>query len=323
LCCNMRIALDWTPNVNHIGFYVARAKGLIPASVELLSPCADNYNSTPAKEVLAGRADLCVAPTETAIAYASPQSASAGPLKPQLVAVAALLQRDTSAIAVLASSSVTRPSALDGARYASYNARYEGSIVRALVQADGGKGELVEYYPPKLDCFEQVLGGQAAATWIFNHHEGVQAAQRGIALCTFAMGDYGIPYGYSPLLLATPELLASRAPELQALLAGVAQGYAFAAAHPAEAAELLRENSAHQALNDAAFVRDSAAAAAPYFCNPATGAWGGMDKGVWEAFLGFLAAKGLLQGRDGVVLPAELTPRVEDLFTNAFLPAKA
>ena len=35
------VALDWTPNTNHVGFYVAKARGLFTEAgldVELLSP---------------------------------------------------------------------------------------------------------------------------------------------------------------------------------------------------------------------------------------------------------------------------------------------
>jgi ABC-type nitrate/sulfonate/bicarbonate transport system substrate-binding protein len=321
----MRIALDWTPNANHVGFYVARAKGFIPPDTQLLSPEADGYALSPAKAVLAGAADLAVAPTETAIAYASPATAAGPRPAPALLAVAALLQRDTSAIAVLASNAaIQRPRDLDGKRYASYNARYEGALVRALVQADGGKGEVAEAFPPRLDCFERVLAGSADATWIFLPHEGCLAAARGTPLRTFSMAAAGIPYGYSPLLLAAPALLAGpRAGELRALLAGVARGYAFAAAHPAEAAECLRSGSGpHPSLADAAFVRASVEAAAPAFLS-AQGAWGAMEGARWEEFLSFLAGRGMLTGREGGALPAELAPRAGELFTNAFLPEAA
>ena len=48
-----------------------------------------------------------------------------------LQAVAALLQKDTSAIVTLKSSGIDRPSKLDGKQYASYGARYQGFILCA------------------------------------------------------------------------------------------------------------------------------------------------------------------------------------------------
>lgn len=48
------VALDWTPNTNHVGFYVAQALGYyaeVGISVELLSPHSDSYETTPASRV--------------------------------------------------------------------------------------------------------------------------------------------------------------------------------------------------------------------------------------------------------------------------------
>lgn len=44
------IALDWTPNTNHTGFYVARSKGFYKDAgleVQILSPHQDEYKTTP------------------------------------------------------------------------------------------------------------------------------------------------------------------------------------------------------------------------------------------------------------------------------------
>jgi ABC-type nitrate/sulfonate/bicarbonate transport system substrate-binding protein len=337
----IRVALDWTPNANHVGLYVAAAKGW--ASLSFLSPDRDGYKTTPAKAVLAGDADLAVAPTETAIAYACPKegasssssSSSAQQQRPPpaLVSVAALLQKDTSALAALeepkqgversggggegtSGKAITRPRDLDGALYASYAARYEGSIVRAVIRADGGKGSVVEVTPPKLDCFQRVLDGDADATWIFLPHEGVQASRAGIRLRTWPVGDFGVPYGYSPVLLAPPSLLASpaRSQHLRAALQGIAQGYEFAAAHPAEAAAILRAHSGHATLQDEGFVRASVEAVAPALLGEG-GKWGRQEEGVWEAFLRFLEKEGLVEGKEGG------GPEAGRLFTNDFLPA--
>jgi ABC-type nitrate/sulfonate/bicarbonate transport system substrate-binding protein len=310
----IRIALDWTPNANHVGFFVAAAKGW--ADLVLLSPDRDGYSSTPAKAVLAGDADLAVAPTETAIAYACPKDgASASPASSRLVSVAALLQKDTSALAALAEpkegrKAIRRPADLDGALYASYAARYEGAIVRAVVRADGGAGDVNEETPPKLDCFTRVVDGMADCTWIFLPHEGVQAARDGISLRTWSVGDFGVPYGYTPVLLAQPSLLSARGAEIAAALAGVARGYEFAAASPAEAADIMRTYSAHPTLADAEFVRASVAAAAPALLGEG-GTWGRQEEGVWARFLGYLQGLGLLP---------EVPPQASSLFTNDYLP---
>ena len=50
----VRLALDWTLNINHIGFIVAKEKKFyeeVKLHVQFLTPDIDNYISTPAKKV--------------------------------------------------------------------------------------------------------------------------------------------------------------------------------------------------------------------------------------------------------------------------------
>jgi ABC-type nitrate/sulfonate/bicarbonate transport system substrate-binding protein len=313
------VALDWTPNANHAGFYLASARGLYAArglAVGFRLPDEDAYALAPAKAVLQGAADFAVAPSETAIAYAT-----GGP-EARLVAVAALLQTDTSAIAALAASGVARPRDLDGKTYASYAARFELATVKAMVRADGGRGELTEVVPPRLACFDEVLAGRADATWIFSPHEGVLAAEKGVALAAFRPTDFGVPYGYSPVLLAAPATLAARPADVRAFLAATAEGFRLAAADADAAADALRAESRHASLADAAFVRASVRAAAPAFLN-AAGAWGEMEPARWSAFIDFLAAEGLLTAdRSGAPVAPEHLPTAARVATNDFLPAQ-
>ena len=60
-----------TPNTNHSGFYLAIDKGYyaeVGIELEILPPSQDYTNDeTPARSVVNGRADLCIAPSESAI----------------------------------------------------------------------------------------------------------------------------------------------------------------------------------------------------------------------------------------------------------------
>jgi ABC-type nitrate/sulfonate/bicarbonate transport system substrate-binding protein len=69
------------------------------------------------------------------------------------VAIATLLQNDTSAIATKANANIKSMADLDGKTYASYGGRFEMAIVRQMIKNAGGKGDVVEVLPPKLDCF--------------------------------------------------------------------------------------------------------------------------------------------------------------------------
>ena len=49
----IKLALDWTPNINHIGFFVAKEKEYYKEKdidLKIISPEMDNYKETPAKK---------------------------------------------------------------------------------------------------------------------------------------------------------------------------------------------------------------------------------------------------------------------------------
>lgn len=320
------LALDWTPNTNHSGFYVAQVKGLYAAAgleVVIKSP-EDAGGVTPARQVAAGTADLAVTPSETAISFAT-----TGPDKPRLVAVAALLQGSASAIAVLANAGIETPRDLAGKRYASYDGRFEDRIVARMVSNDGGDGAAVQFHSldfhgyddPKAMGAGSVVAShleqrRSDSTWIFPHWEGVLAERAGQKLRCFAPEDYGVPYGYSPVLLAHPDLLAAGGPTLRAFLAATAKGFQEAASDASAAAAALCA-CGRPSLADAEFVRASAAAVAPKYLSP-QGKWGAMERPRWAAFVDFLSASGVLTDREGKAIARDAVDEAQ-LFTNEFL----
>ena len=322
------VALDWTPNTNHAGFFVALADGLYAAKgleVTLRSPDTISDGNTPTRQVETGKATFAVAPSETAISFSTTE-----PEKPRLVAVAALLQGSASAIATLKSSGLDRPAKLAGKRYASYNGRFEDPIVRRMVTNDGGDGAAVECQPLAFHAYAEsettgagsvvashLEQGRADATWIFPSWEGVLAERAGQQLECFALEDFGIPYGYSPVLLAHPAMLWRHEDDTKAFLAATAEGYRRAAVDPAKAAAALCA-CGHASLADRAFVEASAEHIRGKFLTP-SGAWGAMEETRWVQFVDFLAQAAILTDRQKQPIPRESVDAAK-LFTNSFLP---
>jgi len=309
------LALDWTPNTNHTGFYVAREKGYYAeegVEVAIRSPADDAYETTPANQVATGEATLAVGPSESVISYHT------HPEYPSLTAVAAVCQTDRSAIVTLADDSIDRPAQLDGRRYASYDARFEDDIVRQLIRNDGGDGDVEIVTPPKLGIWDTVLDGDADATWVFMPWEGLLAERDGVDLTPFYLDEYDIPYGYTPVLLARPDTIADDAERLEGFLTASARGYRFAAENPAEAATILREAATGMDADDPDFLERSQRELAEAYLT-ADGEWGRMTTERWDRFVTWLADRGILTGVDGTPIPAEDLP-AEELYTNERLP---
>lgn len=234
----LRIALDWTPNINHIGIFIAKELGFYKEkgiNLEIISPLDDNYELTPGKKLENDVSDFSIAPFETVISLNNKKN------RVEAVAIFALLQEDLSSIASLKISRLKTPKSLDGKIYASYKARYEDKIVSELVKKDGGKGAFKIEYPEKLGIWNTLLEGKADATWIFDNWEGVEAESKKIELNKWSLKNYDIPYGYSPVIIAKKDKIKSSINEYKAFIEATKKGYLFAAENKIEATELLKK----------------------------------------------------------------------------------
>ena len=231
------LAPDWTPNINHIGFFAALEKGFykeLGLEVEIIDPSADNYAVTPAKKVEMGVADFALCPTESVISYRTKSTPF------DLIGVATVFQKDVSAIAVRAGEGIDLPKDLDGKSYASYEARYEDGIVRQMIRNDGGEGSIKVDYPNKLGIWDTLLNKTFDSTWVFLNWEGVEAEGLGAKLNYFKMADYGIPYSYSPLLVASEAKIAERKEAYRAFVEASRKGFNFCQENPSEAVDLFK-----------------------------------------------------------------------------------
>ena len=192
---------------------------------------------------------------------------------------------------------------LDSKKYASYGGRFEMSIIRQMIRNSGGAGSVAEVLPPKLDCFDSVCRGDCDATWIFLAWEGIIARQRGIKLKTFPLSETSVSYGYSPVLMAHPDMLTGlKADTLRKVLAIAARGYKYACTNPEDAANCLLQEAGHPTLNELGinFLIESQQYLADggYFLD-GSGSWGLMDQGRWDQFLDWLCENSCLTSRDG------------------------
>ncbi len=234
----LRLALDWTPNVNHIGFLIAKESGFykqLGIDLEIINPIDDNYSLTPGKKLELDIADFAIAPFETVISLNN----KTNPI--QAMAIYAVLQEDLSCIASLKKSKINSPKLLDGMTYASYKARYEDHIVKEMIKNDGGIGDINIIYPDKLGIWNTLVKGEADATWIFNNWEGIEADSKGIELNKFAMGKFEIPYCYSPIVLAKSNNIIIHKELYSSFISATKKGFLFVENNIEESTNILKQ----------------------------------------------------------------------------------
>ena len=217
------LALDWTPNINHIGFFVAKDKNFYEnydLKIDIEDPSIDNYQLTPAKKLENGQVDFALCPLESIISFRT----KSNPIN--FKAVAKLFDNDLSAIATN-NKSIKSPKYLDGKSYASYNARYEDKIIIEMTKNDGGIGNIDFVYPDKLGIWNTLVNEKYDSTWIFLNWEGIQAESNNLKLNYFKMEDYKIPYSYSPVISAREDCIESKFSIYKKFLTATKEGYIY------------------------------------------------------------------------------------------------
>lgn len=234
----IRIALDWTPNINHIGIFVAKELEFykeVGIQTTIINPLEDEYAVTPGKKLELDQADFVIAPFETVISLNNKKNVV------DAIAVFAILQEDISSIVTLESSEIDQPALLDGKIYASYKARYEDHIVKEMIKNDGADGNIELIYPKKLGIWNILLEKKADATWIFNNWEGIEAESKNVKLNKFSLADFDIPYCYSPIIITKKSNLKEQKNDYSNFIKATQKGYLYAIENKLEAIKILEK----------------------------------------------------------------------------------
>ncbi|TQM13767.1 ABC transporter substrate-binding protein [Pseudonocardia kunmingensis] len=303
----IRIALDWTPNTNHTGLYVAQQQGWFREAgldVQFLP-----YNNTsPDTLVSSGAAEVGISFQDS---FTFSKAAGA-----DITSVMAVLQHWATQIAVRADrADITSPRDLDGTTYGGFGAAYEEPKMRAVIQDAGGTGTF-ETVVLGTAAYEALYAGEVDFTEPFIAWEGIEAELRGQPLKTFAYTDYGFPDAYNVLLVANTPWLAAE-PEVATRFVQAAQrGYQLAADDPAQAAQLLMDANPG-AFSEPELVRRSQEMLAAEYLRDERGLVGTQTLEKWSGYSGWVFDSGALTGPDGA--PLADRPDFATWFTNDHL----
>ncbi|GAB7110665.1 ABC transporter substrate-binding protein [Streptomyces phaeofaciens JCM 4814] len=305
------LALDWTPNTNHTGIYVAQQLGWFKdAGIDLkIVP----YGSTSPETLLAHhKADFGISYQEGLTA-----ARSAGQ---DLTSVYAVTQKTNVTIAVSADrKDITSPKDLDGKTYAGFGAAYEKPLLRSVIKNAGGTGEFTSV-TLNTSAYSALYAGKADFAMPMPTWEGLEAKLSGKPLKNFELTDYGFPEIYSTLIASSDEYLEANGATARKFLAAVARGYAYAVENPSKAADLLIKAN-KGVLTNTELVHASEQLLADSYYRAADGSLGTQSADRWKAFADFEYKAGLLSDADGKKLTA--APDTSSWFTDDYLPEKS
>ena len=307
----VRVALDWTPNTNHTGLFVAQQEGWFREAgldVQFLP-----YNNTsPDTLVSSGAAEFGISFQDS---FTFSKAAGA-----DITSVMAVLQHWATQIAVRADrADITSPRDLDGKTYGGFGAAYEEPKMRAVIQDAGGTGTFRTVVLGTA-AYEALYAGEVDFTEPFVAWEGIEAELRGQPLKTFSYTDYGFPDAYNVLLIGNSPWLAAH-PDLAARFVQAAQrGYQLAAEDPDRAAQLLIDANPG-AFTEPELVTRSQHMLAERFLRDENGRVGTQTAQKWTEYSGWVFDSGALTGPDGA--PLTERPDFATWFSNDYLAPPA
>ena len=293
--------LDWTPNTNHTGLYVAQELGFFEEAgleVEIVQPPEDGAVVLTAS----GKAQFGVSFQDSlAPAFVEGESLP-------VTAVASVIQHNTSGIISRAGEGMDSPKGMEHHTYATWNGAIELATVENVMEADGGDFSKLELIPSTVtDEVSALKTNSVDSIWIFYGWAGVKTELEGLETDYFAFADIDPVFDYyTPVIVANNQYLEEHPQEARAFFSALSKGYGFAIENPKEAADILCAAAPEldRALVTASqeYLAEQYQADAPY--------WGYIDADRWNNFYQWVNDNELVEGK--VLLNAG--------FTNDYLP---
>lgn len=294
------VGLDWVPNTNHTGLYVALHEGFYEEQgldLEILPP---QEGGTVEQLVASGQIDFGVSYQE-AVTQARAQGLP-------IVSIAAVIQHNTSGFASRASEGITSPADFEGKRYGSFGSPIERAVITGLMRCYDADPDAVEFVDiGSSDFLAATERDQVDFAWIFKGWDGIRAELEGVPLNIIMLNDTNcIPDYYTPVLIASEQTIDERPDLVRRFLHATSRGYTFAIENPDAAADILLEAVPEL---DADLVRASQRYLAQEYQADAP-RWGEQKVEVWRDYAAWMVERELL--------PRMIEP--EAAFTNEFLP---
>ena len=275
--------LDWTPNTNHTGLYVAQSLGYYEEAgldVEIVQPPEDGA----ALMCAAGQAQFAIEAQDTMAA----SLALDDPLG--ITAVAAVIQHNTSGIISRAGDGIDTPAGLTGKTYSTWESPIELAMLENVVNGDGGDFSQVTLIPNDITDEPAALAAhQTDAIWVFEGWGYINSEVEGVDCDYFNFSDVNPVFDYyTPVIIANNDYLAENPDQAKAFMEATAKGYEYAVEHPEEAADMLIAGDNTGSLKGAEeLVKKSQEFLSAKYIDDAD-SWGVIDADRWNAFYSWL-----------------------------------
>lgn len=290
--------LDWSPNTNHTGIYVAQEKGFFKAEgldVEIIQPSELGADAI----VASGQAQFGISYQE-GVTFARAQNVP-------IVSIAAVIQHNTSGFASLKDKNILSPKDFEGKKYGGWGSPIEEATIKYLMEKAGADPSKVEILTTgTADFFQASAAGQIDFGWIYAGWDGVAAKLKGIDINYVDLGKTDPVFDYyTPVIITNETLLGSDKKLVESFMRGAKKGYEYCISSPEDAAAIFFKAVPE---SDEALVRESQKSLADKYKADAA-SWGLQKTQVWQGYTDWLFDNGFIMEKIDV----------SKAFTNEFV----
>ena len=295
---DVTVILDYIPNTNHTGMYVALDKGYYAEAglnVQIIEPTEGATNTL----VAVGKGDFGIAYQEdVTLARAMDE-----PLP--IRAIAALIQHNTSGFVSWVGKNITSVRDFEGKTYAGWGGPGEEAVLRAVMEAEGLDFSTLNMIIA--DGTFTALEKDVDLMWFFEAWDMIPCQMNGFDLNYIPVRDLDprLDY-YTPVIITNEDMIANHPDTVKAFLEATRRGYMDAIADPDGCAEVLNKYAPDYAL-------DFLTASQEYLTDKYmqdTDRWGEMKQSVWDGYTDFMVEYGMI----------DAPIAADQLYTNDFLP---
>lgn len=279
------LMLDYVPNTNHTGIYVAQELGYfeeVGLEVEIIEP---GSNQTAATMVASGNADFGISYQED-VTYAL---SAKDPLP--IKAIAAIVQHNTSGFVSLKSANITSPKDFEGKVYAGWQAPSEEAVIQAVMTKANANFDLLTMVGADGSGFAS-LGNTVDIQWEYEGWAVVQGRLAGYDLNYMPLKDLDerLDY-YTPVLITNDTMIEEKSEIVQKMVDAIKKGYEYAIDNPEEAASIMYDVLPD---TDKTFILESQKYLSEQYALDSE-TWGLMKDEVWDNYTDFMYEYGLIE----------------------------
>lgn len=278
------LALDWYPNANHAGIYMALANGHFEAANITPDVFVPADATTVLQTVGAGRDTFGISYQNDVLVARE----NGVPIQ----SIAAITQHPLNSLMVLESSDIQSPADLKGKTVAMVGVPTDEAYLSTILKSVDLTMDDVETINVGYDLLPALFSGHAdALIGVYWTHETILAEQEGYPVRYFRIEEFGVPDYYELVIVAGEKTIAEQPDVVSAFLGALRQGYTDAAADPAAALEQLKAASPDM---EEEVERQGLELLQPVWTSDGTVEWGTQTAERWDAFTSWAQENGLL-----------------------------